>query len=191
MGGMPDNQETQETIGEIIERAKAGDHAAFALLYSVYVTPVYRYVFMRLRNKDDAEDIAQETFMKAYQAIGRYQDEGVGMLPYLFTIARNLLINHTKKKRPETFLPEEMNKHGGGESAAVTAEARERSEAIARALQVLSDSEREVIELKFFGERSYAEIAEILGKREDAIRQHVARSMKKLRETMSENIWIK
>jgi len=66
----------------------------------MYVTPVYRYVLMRLHNTDDAEDVVQETFMKAYQAIDRYEDEGKGMLPYLFTIARNLLINHTKKKRP-------------------------------------------------------------------------------------------
>ncbi len=180
---------TEETndMSEIILRARSGDSDAFAVLYNTYLTPVYRYVFMRLRNRSDAEDIAQETFMKAFQAMDRYRDERAGMLPYLFTIARNLLINHTKKKRPETYLPEEMDRHGGGEDTAKASHDRELAEELASAMDVLSETEREVVELKFFGERSYAEIAEILGKREDAVRQHVARSMKKLRGVMKEN----
>lgn len=178
--------EMNESVKEVIIRAKSGDRAAFDTLHEMYVTPVYRYVLMRLHNTDDTEDVVQETFMKAYQAIDRYQDEGKGMLPYLFTIARNLLINHTKKKRPETLLPEEMERHSGGESASAAAIAGELTVTIKRAMESLSDIEREVIELKFFGEQSYTEIAEIMEKREDAIRQHVARAMRKLRVSMAQ-----
>jgi RNA polymerase sigma-70 factor (ECF subfamily) len=178
--------EMNESMNEIIKRAKSGDREAFDTLHEMYVTPVYRYVLMRLHNVDDTEDVVQETFMKAYQAIDRYEDEGKGMLPYLFTIARNLLINHTKKKRPETFLPEEMDRHAGGESASAGAILGELTSALRKAMEALSALEREAVELKFFGERTYAEIAVIMGKREDAIRQHIARSMKKLRVIMRE-----
>ena len=61
---------------------------------------------------------------------------------------------------------------------------RELRESLADAMEMLTDTEREVVQLKFFAERSYTEIAEALGKREDAIRQHVARSMKKMRVYM-------
>lgn len=173
-----------ETMGALILRAKAGDRAAFNALYREYVSPVYRYVFVRLRNKSDAEDVTQETFMKAFQAMARYRDERDGMLPYLFTIARNLLINHTRKKRPENALPEDIDKYAGSERTSRVTEEREVSEVIQDALGFLSEAEREVVELRFFGERSYAEIATLLGKREDAIRQHIARSLKKLREVL-------
>lgn len=175
-----------ESVRDIIVRAKSGDREAFDMLHEMYVTPVYRYVLIRLHNVDDTEDVVQETFMKAYQAIDRYEDEGKGMLPYLFTIARNLLINHTKKKRPETFLPEEMDRHQGGEHASLYAIASELNSALVKAMEGLSDLEREVIELRFFGERTYAEIAVIMEKREDAIRQHVVRATRKLRVSMAQ-----
>lgn len=178
--------EINESVKDIIVRAKSGDREAFDELYGMYVTPVFRYVLLRLHSISDTEDVVQETFMKAYQAIDRYQDEGRGMLPYLFTIARNLLINHTKKKRPETFLPEEMDRHAGGESASEGALNSELSSALLKAMEGLSDLEREVIELKFFGERTYAEIAVIMDKREDAVRQHVVRAMRKMRVPMAQ-----
>ncbi len=176
----PENQ----TLKDIILQAKSGDRSAFDTLYRMYLTPVYRYIFMRLRNKQDAEDVAQETFLKAYEALPRYRDERPTMLPYLFTIARNLLINHTKKKRPELMEHEIMALQAGTEDTAKEAKDNELHGALVRAMEVLTDVEREVIELRFFGERSYSEIAVIMEKREDAIRQHVARSMKKLQGVM-------
>lgn len=178
--------EMNESIKDIIVRAKSGDREAFDTLYELYVTPVYRYVLIRLHSVPDTEDVVQETFMRAYQAIDHYEEEGKGMLPYLFTIARNLLINHTKKKRPETFLPEEMDRHAGGESTSDQAIVSELNTALVNAMKELSDLEREVIELRFFGEHTYTEIAAIMGKREDAIRQHVVRAMRKMRISMAQ-----
>ena len=169
------------TFHELIVRAKAGDRSAFDALYRTYMTPVYRYVYIRLRSREDAEDIVQETFMRAYRTLDRYEANGETFLPYLFTIARNLLINHTKKKRPAPMMHEEIDRHAGSASASDVADSREQSEMIVRAMEALSETEKEVIELKFFGERTYVEIAAILGKREDAVRQRVARALKKLR----------
>ncbi len=177
---------SKDTLDEIIRRAKEGDSKAFDMLYSTYFTPLYRYVFIRLKTREDAEDVVQDTFLKAYQALPRYEHTRDSMLPYLFTIARNLLINHTKKKRPDTMAGEDIERHAGDEKTSAMAEGRELREELLTAMEVLSDTEREVIELKFFGEQTYAEIAEVLDKREDAIRQHVARAMKKMREVLSE-----
>lgn len=177
---------SEDTLEEIIRRAKEGDSKAFDMLYSAYFTPLYRYVFIRLKTREDTEDVVQDTFLKAYQALPRYEHTRTSMLPYLFTIARNLLINHTRKKRPTTLEGEDIDRFDSGEKTSDLAEGRELKEELLVAMDALSDTEREVIELKFFGEQSYAEIAEVLGKREDAIRQHVARAMKKMREVLVE-----
>ena len=177
---------SKETLEEIIRRAKEGDSKAFDMLYNTYFTPLYRYVYVRLKTREDAEDVVQDTFLKAYQALPRYEHTRDSMLPYLFTIARNLLINHTKKKRPDALPGEDLDRHPGEEKTSDMAEWRELQEELLVAMEVLSETEREVIELRFFGEQTYAEIAEVLDKREDAIRQHVARAMKKMKQVLTE-----
>ncbi len=171
----------------LVERAKSGDKTAFAEIYETHLTPVYRYCFVRLGNREEAEDVTQETFVKAYEAIARFEATRDSFLPYLFTVARNLLINRGKKKRPDTFPSEDIDRQAGTEDTAWFTEQEERKKTIRGALDVLSESEREIIELRFFAERSYAEIAELCEKREDAVRQHVARAMKKMREHLSGN----
>ena len=172
----------EKELTMLIRRAKDGDKDAFSQLYMNYVTPVYRYVFSRVRNKSDAEDIVSDTFMRAYQAFARFEDEGKTLLPYLFTIARNLLINQSRKKKPDLIEQEQMDRQGDESFSPVReAMSSERSLALRASMVALSQMEREIVELRFFGEQSYAEIAVILEKREDAIRQHVARAMRKLR----------
>ena len=178
---------SKDTLEDIIQRAKGGDSKAFDMLYSTYFTPLYRYVFIRLKTREDAEDVVQDTFLKAYQALPRYEHTRDSMLPYLFTIARNLLINHTKKKRPDTMAGEDIDRNADEGKTSDMAEASELRKELLQAMTLLSETEREVIELKFFGEQTYAEIAETLDKREDAIRQHVARAMKKMKEVLSEH----
>ncbi len=181
-------QEGGKVLSEVIVRAKSGDRGAFDILYKEYVTPVYRYVYIRMRSKEDTEEVVQETFLKAFQALPRYEHSKETMLPYLFTIARNLLINHRKKKRPDAMLPEEMDRQGGDGDTMKGSIEREEREELQKAMEVLSLLEREVIELRFFGELTYAEIALQLGKREDAIRQHVTRALKKMRENMQDKV---
>ncbi len=144
-------------------------------------------MYLRLKTREDTEDVVQDTFLKALQALPRYEHTRESMLPYLFTIARNLLINHTKKKRPDAIPGEDLDRfHEGGERADREAMEDEREKLLRKAMEGLSETEREIIELKFFGERTYSEIAELIGKREDAIRQHVTRAMRKMRGALED-----
>lgn len=172
---------------QLIARAKTGDNDAKAHLYEEYATPLYRFIYVRIRDKEEADDIVQDTFIRAFGAIDRFSDQGKGMLPYLFTIARNLIINRAKKKHTEAIDMDFLNAHDSGErtdSATLLIDTRVE---ILRALNDLTETEREVIALKFYGERTYSEIAEELGKREDAVRQHVARGIKKMRNSLTKN----
>lgn len=169
---------------QLIARAKQGDNEARATLYKEYATPLYRFVYIRINDKEEADDIVQDAFIRAFAALDRYNDQGKGMLPYLFTVARNLIINRAKKKKSDTIDIDFLNAHDSGDRTDRKALLGDIRTDILQALEALSDTERDVIALKFYGERSYAEIAEELGKREDAIRQHVARALRKMRTVL-------
>ena len=171
---------------ELVHRAKSGDKNAFAEIYETHLTPVYRYVYVRLGNREEADDITQETFLKAYQAIDRFEATRDNFLPYLFTVARNLLINRSQKKRADTMPVIDLDREPGSDDTSSYAQSEELKETLRGAMSTLSESEKEIIELRFFAERTYTEIAGILEKKEDAVRQHVARAMKKMRTHMAQ-----
>lgn len=179
-----ERKSTEPSLSDVIARAQGGEKEAFEVLYHLYYTPLYRYVFLRVRNIQETEDVVAETFLKVYRALPEYRHERETMLPYLFTIARNILINQGKKKRPDLFLPEDIDRYSGEEDATKGALHRERVEDLKRAMEVLTETERDVIELRFFAEQTYQEIANAMEKKEDAIRQHVTRAMKKMRAVL-------
>lgn len=178
--------EEQLSFYDLVKKAKSGDKDAFSQIYETHLTPVYRYVYIRLGNREEADDVTQETFLRAYQAIDRYEATRENFLPYLFTVARNLIINRSQKKRADTMPTEDLDRNAGSESASTYAEHEELKETLRGAMATLSEIEREIIELRFFAERTYTEIAVMVEKSEDAIRQHVARAMKKMRTYMAQ-----
>lgn len=95
----------QATDSSLVELAKSGDRAAFAELYNRYFDPVYDFVARMTRNRDEAADIAQDTFLKAMNALGGLQ-KGASFKSWIFTIARNTALNRIEKSsrtRPLTF----------------------------------------------------------------------------------------
>ena len=86
----------QHTDSSLVELAKAGDQHAFAELYNRYFDPVYDFVARMTRNRDEAEDIAQDTFLKAMNAMGGLQ-KGASFKSWIFTIARNTTLNRIEK----------------------------------------------------------------------------------------------
>jgi RNA polymerase sigma factor (sigma-70 family) len=104
----------QESDSSLIELAKAGDQQAFAELYSRYFDPVYDFVARMTRNRDEAADIAQDTFLKAMNALGGLQ-KGASFKSWIFTIARNTALNRIEKSsrtRPLTFEGEDGEEVG-------------------------------------------------------------------------------
>lgn len=167
---MQDNH-TEEDVRALGER-----------LYVSHYTPLYRYLFFRLRNKRDAEDLAQTVFVKAFASLKNGIWDGAGDIHYLFTIARNTLIDHFRRGKHSPITSDELI-----ESCADTVitsapvEEREHRELIANGLGKLKSSEAEALNLRYLADMGYGEIAQIMGKREDAIRQLVHRGLKSLR----------
>lgn len=160
----------------------------FEELYERFFTPVFRYVLLRVKNRAEAEDLAQTVFMKAYQANPPGKGGQELSLNYFFTVARNTVIDHWRKKKdvvvddpdeafeniPDTETPEGDAMRG------------EANMAVRQALQLVSPSEQEVLILKFMNELSTKEIAKLLGKSEVAVRQLQSRGLKALRAHLNE-----
>jgi len=178
-------------IGDLVASARAGDKEAFGTLYQEYFAPIYRFVFFKTRHKETAEDITQTVFAKALTSIPAFTDTGAPFIAWLYTIARNQCLDFWKKKQ-DIVLDDVKNGEDvwetlpGKLSADKESLTREREGILMRALDALSDEQRELVILRFIEERSYQEIEKILGKSEEALRAMNYRAMKILRKELKD-----
>ncbi|MEK7106186.1 MAG: RNA polymerase sigma factor [Patescibacteria group bacterium] len=176
--------EKQEHLKELILQAKAGDDSAFEEVYTLYYTPLYRYILVRIKNKQEAEDIAQTVLMKIWGAIQTWDSKHTSAIAFFFTVARNTLIDYFRKSSRKEIVSDEIVSIYAEEGAGVDEESnsRELREVLSQATTQLSEEQQEIITLLYTNDLTYKEIATITGKREDAIRQLHSRAIKKLRE---------
>jgi RNA polymerase sigma-70 factor, ECF subfamily len=168
---------------ELVEKAQAGDMAAYGSIYTEMYTPVFKYVFARTRDKELSEDITGDVFMRFLSSLHLYKTQKDTPLSYLFTIARNLLINNGKKKRPVLFEEGVEENIPAGERTELEKQIlSEEVSLVLSALEHIQRDQREVLELKFLSELSTKEVAIMLRKTEANIRQLESRGMRKLRE---------
>lgn len=174
-------------IVNLVERAKQDDKTAFSELFNMYYTPVYRYIMSRSRDENLALDLTQDVFMKWYRSMSRYNlpAEAVQSSPlsYLFTIAKRLMINNGLKKR-SVQLPDNADEFldSGDVSVEVLIDIKLEIAQVYQYFDTLTESEREMIELKYMSELDNKEIAIVMEKSVDALRQIEHRALKKLRK---------
>ena len=167
------------TMTAIFVQRQSGDKA-FERLYLSHVRDVYRYALMVLRNRDDAEDVAQTTFMKAYRAYQR-GDRPRHPRQWLITIAHNTCVTRIRdaKRRPQEVALEEQlvvpNPAGGGD-----VDVRE----LVRAVGALSFNQRSALVMRELEGRTYAEIAEVLELSTSAVETLLFRARRALREQL-------
>ena len=163
-------------------RAGKGDAAAFGALYDRYVEAVYRYVFYRVRNDADAEDLVSDVFMRALRAIPRYEPR-VAFLAWLYRIARNAVIDRARRSHTQISF-EDALAHPGVDQVVepdATILALSDKEAVRGALAKLTPLQQEVIVLRFVEGYSTHEIADLVGKREGTVRGIQFRALEALR----------
>jgi RNA polymerase sigma-70 factor (ECF subfamily) len=154
--------ETQTDERSLIVRAQSGDRDSFGVLVRLYLTRVYRAAYGIVRNHDDASDIAQDAFVRAYKNLNRF-DVSKPLYPWLFRIARNLALNRIERlNKREVSLPEFDTVRSAHKMPDEVVVARDEKERVRAAVSRLPDQHKEIIELCHFQECSYKEMAEIL-----------------------------
>ncbi len=157
-------------------------------LYVSHYTPLYRYLFFRLRNKRDAEDLAQTVFVKAFASLKHGIWDGAGDIHYLFTIARNTLIDHFRRSKHVPITSDELIEATADTvTTSAPVEEREHRELVALGISKLKAAEAEAVTLRYLSDMEYSDIARLMDKREDAVRQLVHRGLKSLREHLEQD----
>ena len=171
-------------VERLVGEAQAGDSWAFGRLFDLYHGPVYRYVASRVHRPTDAEDLTQLVFVKALEALPRYEARGVPFGGWLFRLARNAVIDHVRTRHDHSELDTIVERATLEAGPDVVAMVREDLDAVAIALESLTDDQREAIALRFFGGLSAKEAAAAMGKQEGTIRGLQFRAIAALRRQM-------
>lgn len=171
----------KEQIKELVKAAKDGNEPAFSEIYNSFITPIYRFVYFRVGSKEEAEDLTQTVFLRAWKALDKF-DETTYFSPWLYTIARNAVIDFWKKKKciPLEDMEEELAETPDFSSFEKEADFTKVKDAIKN----LNEGQQEIISLRFIDDLSNAEISKKTGKSEVAIRQIQCRAIKQLKNIL-------
>lgn len=168
----------------LVFRAIEGDQEAFGELYDRHVVRVYRHIYYMVGNAAEAEDLTAQTFLRAWEAVPRYQVRGAPFVSWLLRIAHNLGVSYLRSKRESSQLHDgivdEKMRIDPESSYMQTADEELVREAILR----LREEQRQVIILRFIEDLDYKEVAEIIGKSVAAIRVIQHRALNALRKQM-------
>lgn len=180
----PEIDSSEIEIRALVGRSQKGDTQAFGQLYDRFQPEIVRYLTYRVGDPDTAEDLAQQVFLKAWQAIPRYEDRGVPFKAWLYRMAHNLMVDHHRTRRPTTDL-EGIDLPDQPETEPPEAEQRlllqEVHAHLRAALERLSEDHRQVLVLRFLLEKSAREVAELMGRKEVTVRGLQMRALQALR----------
>jgi RNA polymerase sigma-70 factor (ECF subfamily) len=171
----------------LVDQAIAGDADAFGELYVLHLDAIYRYVYFRVGNTHDAEDITEQAFLKAWEALPEYQHRGNPFINWLYRIAHNLVVDFHRQRKPADPIPlveKDVLKSEEPTSLEQIIEAEEAA-AMATAIAQLPGEQQQVIVLRFIEGLKHAEVARLLDKSQGACRVLQYRALANLNQLLN------
>ena len=175
---MTPKQTNRDTDELRIIRAARQDPKAFGDLYKLYVEQIFRYLYSRLGNVHEAEDITAQTFLAAFESFDRFQQDG-HFASWLFTIARNKAMDHFRQRK-NTASIDEADDISVEEDPLYGVIQSEQAAALSKLIQPLPEEDRELLRLRFLAAMSYPEIAHFLHRNEEAVKKSIYRLLARL-----------
>ncbi len=173
------------TIDELSVAASAGDVEALGRLYDALVDPIHRYVALRVRRREDAEDITQIVFERIVAALPRYRHNGKPFRAWAFRIARNAVIDHARRVRPIETLGAIAEPADALVLEALSLRVEELRE-LRDAIASLTPDQQEAIALRYGAGLSAEEAARVMGRQAGTVRGLTFRAIASLRRRLAE-----
>lgn len=178
-----------DVSGDLIARARRGDEEAFRLIFERHARPVCGFIHCMVNCRDAAEELAQETFVRAYRGLPALRDDAK-LTTWLFGIARRVALEHLRARRREgaRLGPDEDGRHAHAapdDSPAALLLDKELRGVVGDALSRLDEDKRVVFALKVYQQRSYDEIAEITGFSPAKVRNDLHRARAEMRRRLA------
>jgi len=167
-----------------VAEAQGGDPEAFGRIFDEFHGAIHRFVASRVGRPSDAEDLTQLVFVKALEALPRYESRGVPFGGWLFRLARNAVIDHVRTRHEHAELDSLVEAAHGDAGPDEIAVVRQELDAVGAALAGLTDEQKEAIALRFFAGLSAREAAEAMGKQEGTIRGLQFRAIASMRRQL-------
>jgi RNA polymerase sigma-70 factor (ECF subfamily) len=168
------------------EIAATGGVASFERLYERHLEVVYRYVAGRVATREEAEDVTSDAFQRAWAGLVAYRGNGT-FKAWLFGIVRHALADHYRRPRLSRFEPNTAetlaDEQPGPEERAIDGERQQQARQL---LATLKREQQEVLHLRFVAELTYAEIAQVVGKREEAVKKIAYRALAEIKRRQIE-----
>lgn len=173
---------------EIINQVLAGSRQSYALLVNRYQDFVFTIVFRMLKNREDAEEVAQDVFVKAYRALADFRGDSK-FSTWLYTIANTSTLSFLRKKKVETYSLDNEKVFAAADSqgSGMTANQVEQKSRIAmvnKAIAMLNPDDAEIITLFYKAEQNLEEIARVLGVETNTAKVRLHRARTRLKEKM-------
>ena len=176
---------SRDDEAQLVRRAKQGDETAFAEIYTRHHDAVYAYLFYRVNDVQVAEDLTGEVFLRLVAKMGKFTYRGRPILAWLYTIARNLLIDHQRKQAQSGTLALEDRWVTSDPSPPEVAERGLARDCLIRSLKHLTEDQQRVSLHRLIEGRSNAEVASLLGKTEGAVKSLQHRALASLRRAVT------
>lgn len=173
---------------QIIQEVLQGNQQAYAGLVDRYKDYVFTLAFRLLKNREDAEEVAQDAFVKAYRYLSDFRGDSK-FSTWLYTIVNNTAISHLRKKRPENFSLDQDRVFESADNLvsafrADQVEKKSRQESVNRAIGLLNPDDAQVITLFYKAEQTLEELARILGVEANTAKVRLHRARLRLREIL-------
>lgn len=178
------SQDQVDIIEKLVQSAKEGDSLSFGRLYDLFYTKIFRYVVYKVGNREDAEDITAEVFIRMLKSINSFSFQGHPFSSWLFRIARNMIVDYFRKNsRRKTTTLETAGSIPETESLKIDyqLDLDIKISNISGAINELTDLQQDVISLRFAAGLSIKETAETVGRKENAVKALQHSAIKKLR----------
>jgi RNA polymerase sigma-70 factor (ECF subfamily) len=170
---------------ELVDRAIQGESSAFGLLYDRYQPAIYRFIYLKVGHREEAEDLTHQVFLKAWENIERFRNEGLPISSWLYRIARNRIIDHYRTKKTTFEFDEAVDEAlQHMEDISDAAGKKMALEEAYSALRTLPQEQQDIILMRFVEELTVPEIADILGKNQGTVRVLQHRALKSLKKAL-------
>ena len=180
------NPKFQEKL--LLLRLKKKDPDAFAQIYDLYVKPIYRFIYFKVANEHDAEDLTSEVFLKTWQYITETEENILNLRALLYSLARNIVIDFYRQRAKREIINDEevllKIEDTRQQQFLALLETKFEMRAIEGVLIKMKDEYREVLIMRFIDELSISEIATILDKSRGAVRILLHRALKIVRQSL-------
>lgn len=171
---------------ELVGRAARGDAGAIGDLYRCYAPAVFRYLFYRLGDRDLAEDLTSEVFVRALEALPRYRRQGRPFSAWLYRIAGARVADHYRRRHRRPVVPLGPDLPARAGDPGDMAEIQLTTETLQRAISQLTALQQQVVVLRFLEGLPHSKVAQILGRSEGAVRVVQFRALEALRRLLTQ-----